>query len=358
MQSISVYLYPNKLDAHTNSVADWKTERYRRVYNRNIKVYRGVDNRIDLQVRNSDQKPKDVTASAVVFTLLERDQQKKVFEKDCNIVSALNGRFFVNLSESDLDNIEPGFYQYSLRTEQRISLTDGNYQVSNSSLLYTDSQYGAIGIVEIFGSIQGEPLPSVEIKEFNRIVDFQEAKTRFTSSFIDARPETSTPQKLHTFQIFPTNYTGIVTIEGSLDNGASPSNWVDLDSETLHVSSETFYFNIVGKYNWFRVRHDAESDEIDGTFIVTQGTYSLEYDVVISNGGKDYTVGEQFVIQGRNLGGESPTHNLTVTVTGVDQNGSITDITWTGVSQNGVRIFVVNARDPDLVGSVDRILYR
>lgn len=328
------------------------------MYNRTIKVYRGVDNRIDLQVRNSDQKPKDVTSSAVVFTLLERDQQKKVFEKDCNTVSSLNGRFFVNLLESDIDDIEPGFYQFSLRTEQRTVLYDGNYTVTNSKLLYTDSQYGAAGTIEIFGSIQGEPKSSVEIREFNRIVDFETLKNRFTSSFIDARPETSTPQKLHTFQVFPTNYTGIVTIEGSLDNGSSPDNWAELVSETLHAANTSIYFNVVGKYNWFRVRHDPDSDEIDGTFVVSQNTFTLEYDVEISNGGQDYVVGDRFVILGRNLRGNTGVNDLTVTVTEVGQNGSITAITWTGISQNGVQVFIVNARDPDIVGSVDKILYR
>ena len=56
MHLISVYLYQNKIDVFTNAATAWQTERYRRVYNRNIKIYRGVDNRIDIQVRNSDQK--------------------------------------------------------------------------------------------------------------------------------------------------------------------------------------------------------------------------------------------------------------------------------------------------------------
>ena len=75
MQLISVYLYPNKIDVFTNASAAWQTKRYRRVYNRNIKIYRGVDNRIDLQVRNSDEKAADTTGSTLVFNLVERETQ-------------------------------------------------------------------------------------------------------------------------------------------------------------------------------------------------------------------------------------------------------------------------------------------
>jgi hypothetical protein len=114
MQLISCYLYSNKIDVYTNAAAAWKTERYRKVYNRNIKVYRGVDNRIDLQVRNSDEKAADVTGSTLVFNLVEREHQRLVAQKDCVVVDATRGRFYVTLTEKELLDIESGFYQYSI----------------------------------------------------------------------------------------------------------------------------------------------------------------------------------------------------------------------------------------------------
>jgi hypothetical protein len=76
MQLISVYLYPNKLDVFTNSLADWTTERYRQVYQHNLKIYRGVDNRIDIQVKNAAQKPLDITSGVFVFVLVSRETQE------------------------------------------------------------------------------------------------------------------------------------------------------------------------------------------------------------------------------------------------------------------------------------------
>lgn len=95
MQLISCYLYSNKIDVFTNAAAAWKTERYRRVYNRNVKIYRGVDNRIDIQVRNSDEKAADTTGSTMVFNLVERETQKLVAKKDCVAVAASTGKYYV-----------------------------------------------------------------------------------------------------------------------------------------------------------------------------------------------------------------------------------------------------------------------
>jgi hypothetical protein len=57
------------------------------------------------------------------------------------------------------------------------------------------------------------------------------------------------------------------------------------------------------------------------------------------------------------LGGELGTNDLTITVSAVDADGGITGFTYTGLSYNGVKTFVLN--DSNIpVGTVDKILYR
>ena len=129
MQAISVYLYPNKLDVYTNSLATWTTERYTRVYNRNLKIYRGVDNRIDLQIRNADEKATDATGVTLVFNLVDRDTQKLILQKDTVTVDATRGRFYVTLTETELLEVDRTSYQYSIHREQRTDLGDGEKKV-------------------------------------------------------------------------------------------------------------------------------------------------------------------------------------------------------------------------------------
>lgn len=356
MQLISSYLYSNKIDVFTNATAAWKTERYRRVYNRNIKIYRGVDNRIDIQVRNSDEKAADTTGSTLVFNLVERETQKLVAKKDCSTAVASTGKYYVTLTEEDMLDIEKGFYQYSIYNETRTDNGDGTYFVTSRTPLYMDGQYGTNSIIEIFGSGEGEVQPSARVTSFSLHESFSEPfSTYYISSIIDARPRTTNPQSLHTFQMFFTNYSGQVVVQGSISEGGNPQVWTDITA--LNLSSETAKnVNITGKYNFFRVKHIPGHASSIATFTIAQ-TISGVYDVDIGNGGSGYVVGDTILIKGNSLGGETTGNDLTITVDSIGPRGSVRTISWTGVSYSGVKTFVLSGETPN-IGTFDKILYR
>lgn len=265
MQINYLYLYSNRIDVYTNALTSWTSERYRRVYNRNLKIYQDVDNKIDIQIRNSDQKPVNATGSAMVFNLISRDTQNLVLQKDCTFADASIGRMFVNLTEEELFDLEPGFYEYSIFKETRNVINDTEYSVTNRSPMYIDSQYGVKDILEIEGGATGDILPSVTVDKFdytNPATTGDDDPVFYVSSLIDAKPLVTTAGSLHTFQIYSTDYNGTVTIQGSIDEqGASPYNWVDLLSYT--PSSNIEYKNIEGKYSWFRIKHEPTDGTID-----------------------------------------------------------------------------------------------
>jgi hypothetical protein len=260
MQLNSVYLYPNKIDVFTNTLASWQTERYRKVYNRNLKVYRSVDNRIDLQVRNSDQKAASVNNSTLVFNIITRDGKDLILSKDCvmiadDTVNKIKGRSYVILTAVEMLEFETGMYNYSVTQEIRTAV-DGsayipgnNYQVTSRTPMYQDSQYGALGTLEVSGDALGEVEESILVDKFLLLdpatTGYTETKF-YTSSIIDTLGHTQVPQSLHTFQIYSTNYTGTVKIQGSLCEGGTPNFWTDI--ETLKLSNATkTYQNVVGK---------------------------------------------------------------------------------------------------------------
>ena len=255
MQAISVYLYPNKLDVFTNLPTAWTTERYRKVYNRNIKVFRGVDNRVNLQVKNPDEKQQDITGSTLVFHLVSRETQELLIQKDCVVSDASKGQVYVMISETEVNLLEPGFYQYSIIKELRTQLDNNAHTVTNRTPLYIDSQYGTIATIEIGDGIKGEPVDSVRVTAFSKHQPFGETfTTHYFSSIIDANPKVTTPQSLHTFQLNTTSYFGNIVFQGSISDGGNPNVWIDLDTITAEGDA-IFYKNITGKYNWFRVKH-------------------------------------------------------------------------------------------------------
>lgn len=257
MQLNPVYLYPNQIEVYTTLDNSWTEERYRKVYNRNIKIYRSVDNRLDLQVRNCDQKAKDITGTTVVFNLISIDTKELVLQKDCTTVDAVKGKVYATITEQELFGIEEGFYQYSIHQETRTSINNDNYFVANKKILYVDSQFGAVSTIQVAGDINGSPKETISLEYFSKdrpaTVGVSEP-TRYYSQIISTNEHTQTPQSLHSFQFKMNSYTGTVVIQGSIDDSSAPTSWADL--ETITFSSSNSYFqNIVGKYNWFRIKH-------------------------------------------------------------------------------------------------------
>jgi len=357
MQFNPVYLYSNKIDVFTNPLGSWTTERYRRVYNRNLKIYRGVDNRIDIQVRNSDQKASNITGSTLVFNLVTRETKDLIFQKDFSAMDLITGKVTVILTEHELLDIDSGFYDYSIIKEVRETVDSTDYKVTSRIAMYMDSQYDTLGTIEVLGDVLGSVEPSVTVDKFeytNPFTTGSEDSKYYISSIIDAKPTFNSAGGLHTFQFYSTNYQGTVTIQGSInEQGATPKNWVDITPVDLTTEK---YKNVTGKYNWFRIKHFPGSISNIARFTIAQ-TLLLTYNVTVGNIGKGYIVGNTIRINGNVLGGELGTNDLTITVTSVNAEGGITGITWAGLSYNGVKTFVLD--DSNItVGTLDKVLYR
>jgi hypothetical protein len=264
MQLNSVYLYPNKIDVFTNALASWKTERYRQVYNRNLKIFRSVNNRVDLQVRNSDEKAANITGSTLVFNLVTRDTKDLILSKDCVVIDATKGKVYVIITETETLLLESGFYNFTITQEIRETV-DADYYVTSRTPMYIDSQYGVIATLEVSGDVFGDVADTVEITKFARINPGTTGNIEpvyITSSIIDTK-NYDTPASLHTFQFYTTNYVGTAIIQGSLEDGATPNSqrWTNLTAAFDPAAEQ--YKNIVGKWNFLRIRHYPTAGTLD-----------------------------------------------------------------------------------------------
>ena len=200
MQFNPVYLYSNKLDVFTSSMDTWSTERYRKVYNRNLKIFRGVDNRIDIQVRNADQKASNIVGSTLVFNLVSRDTKDLVMQKDFTAMDLATGKVTVTLTETELMDLDNGFYNYSIIKEIRADVDSTDYRVTSKMPMYMDAQYDTVGTLEITGDVYGDVEPSVLVDTFNYTNPFtqgDETSKFFVSQIIDARPTLNTANSTH-----------------------------------------------------------------------------------------------------------------------------------------------------------------
>jgi uncharacterized lipoprotein YehR (DUF1307 family) len=128
------------MDVYTN-LGSWTKERFRKVYQRTMKIYKGVDNRLDFQVRNNDNKAKNITElDSVTFNIIAVDTKGIQLQKAVTIETATEGKMYVLLSEADIQDLERGYYQFSM------FYTDGD---GNRFPLYGDSQYDALGQLHV-----------------------------------------------------------------------------------------------------------------------------------------------------------------------------------------------------------------
>ena len=255
--------------------------------------------------------------------------------------------------------LESGFYNYSITQEIRDPIAGTEeYRITSRTPMFQDSQYGTVGTLEVNGDVLGEGEQSLVITKFDynnpATTGYKDPKY-FTSSIIDTIGNTQVPESLHTFQIYCTNYTGTIRIQGSLSEGGTPSKWVTLEAIPC-TNASIVYQNIVGKYNFFRVRHYPSTVSAVAKFVIAQTTLGT-YTVDIDDGGRGYKTGDVITITGDNLGGATTANDLTITVTRIDETGRILEFSKSGTSYIGVRTFVVDGNLPD-IGSVDKILYR
>jgi len=140
MQLNPCYLYSNRMDIYTN-LGSWTKERFRKVYQRTMKIYKGVDNRLDFQVRNNDNKPKDITdLTSVTFNIVAVDTKGIQLQKAVTIETPAQGKMFVLLTEEEIQDLERGYYHFSMFYID----SDGN-----RFPLYGDSQYDALGQLHV-----------------------------------------------------------------------------------------------------------------------------------------------------------------------------------------------------------------
>lgn len=235
MQLNPSYLYSNKVDVFT-SLDTWTKERYRKVYQRNLKVYRGVDNRLDFQIKNGDEKPQPITNLTVVFNMVGVESKELVIQKDCTVYDAPQGRVFVILTQADVEQITAGHYHYSLYAQSDAGV---------KTPLYGDSQYGVTGVIDVFDNAYGMPMPSISSP-------LRAGVQPYVTDEFDAKPQFNSNAGLHTFAFYSTDYVGTLAIEGTLEDPAG-NIWVTLDTLDLDNTPIT-YRNVTGVWSRLRVK--------------------------------------------------------------------------------------------------------
>ena len=245
MQLTPRYLVNNKTTIVTNE-AGFITE-YKPVYSRQLQVYKGIDNVLQFKVLNHDQKPVDITAKAA--KLVVYDQNKLlIIEKTGTILddgsTTTRGNISVTINENDLLNIDQQYLSYN------VYLVESD---NTKTLTYTDTHFGASGVIYVSG--QAFPGPAAT----HSITTFTEDNTKWVSEALDAQPGINGNEALHTAAVYTNEYVGGIKVYATLENQVDDgTKWAEVASTTF-IGTETTpsVLNFNGVYTFLRLEADA-----------------------------------------------------------------------------------------------------
>lgn len=243
MYSTSVYYYIPRQIVVLN--IGNSPRRYQTVYAKNLKLHKGVDNILQFQFINQEQKPVDVTDKTITFRLLSYDGKTILLNKALSAVLPLTGIMQLELNSSDLVDIDPQNGYYSL--EIPVGLFD--------LPVFVDSDAGARGKIQIVDSILPSYVPSLEVTIPSHLTPDPLTPITFYSSQISTQDN-----PVITIQTEYANYSGSMQIQGS----TTGSDWYDV-TEILNFDSatETDYVNLTGYHPYLKLKFISTGGTVD-----------------------------------------------------------------------------------------------
>ena len=250
---LPVYLYANLFEVILD--LDNNNRINRVMYQRDLKLQKGIKNKIQIQFKNSDQKFVDVSTSSFVFVLFDTVNQRNLIEKEVTILDngldrQLKGLGEVVLTESELQSCESTYYKMGIKALD----SDGSYVPT-----YANTYYGVGATVEVRHDLYSTLVPSQEVTSFSVYYNYDQSALHYEyyTGNLNAHPEFKSNTALHTIAIYMTNFKGEVFIEGTLDNSPGIFGDYAIIGEPITYNGFTGidYRNFNGIFSKIRVRY-------------------------------------------------------------------------------------------------------
>jgi hypothetical protein len=245
MQSNNIYYYANAVDVQLD-LDPTITTRNRIVYQRTVKIYKGVDNTLQFNFKNSDQKAVNITGWDVSFNVISDTDGVVILSKLATVVDLLNGIVTVELNELDLIGLDREFYNYTL------SVTDP--LTGKTKPVYVDDNYDVRGELSVLSGRYPTFLPSIQ-------VGFPtDSNVTVTTSAIHSESPSRQLSTSHTAQFYFDNFTGNIAVQATLDslppNGATSANvtlsWATISTLPYVNQTTPDYYNFDGVFTAVR----------------------------------------------------------------------------------------------------------
>lgn len=222
------------------------TRRYQIVYAKNLTLNKGVDNIIQFQFLNQEQKFIDISSFDITFRLINYTGKEILFRKALTATLPLTGIAELVTNSSDLEMIDTQQCFYSLE------INDGTYDLP----VFVNSEASARGVIQIVDSILPSFVPAMDIEIPSHAIPSSNTVT-YTSSVLSTNNNS-----LLTIQPFLDGYSGTVQVQGST---LPDSNWYNIgDIYTYLDATETAGYTVEGFHPYLRVQFVSTQGNVTG----------------------------------------------------------------------------------------------
>ncbi len=256
MQKISSYLYSNRVSVIAD-LACFPVE-WRLVYQRTIKLYKGMENVIEFDVRNADQKRINISNYTMQCVIMDQNNQLILTaDVDTNVATCSTGIGIMMIDAADLEGIKPQFLKYTLY----IVNADGS-----KTPVYSDTQFGLSGTIDLLGGALPEiPEPQV-IDAFITIIDDREPGNyiyTYLGDAVEVNPRNDINEN-HSINLEfrPLALDATVTVQITTDVVVSTAtDWQDLEVFTISNTTDRLFkvYNEILDYSnnigWLRIKY-------------------------------------------------------------------------------------------------------
>lgn len=219
------------------------------VYSKVLTLNKGVDNQIQFQFLNQQQKVVDISGMELTFRILNASANKVVLAKTINLTLPLTGIATIEIEPAEIESIPSQRCYYTIEYTKNSGNT--NYAVymdqiagSRGDLVIADS------VLPAFQPCQQVTIPSDQLALMSQceLVGMQGVGITYYSSAI-----VTYNNPCITFQASYVNFSGSVTVEGSVTN--DDTSWYPITtSPTYDNYTDTAGYTIDGYHPYVRLK--------------------------------------------------------------------------------------------------------
>jgi hypothetical protein len=243
------YLYDNIIDVIILDSVSTPNRNFI-VYARDLKIYKGVDNVLKFQFKNTDQKIVDVEGKTIVFRLIDTKTRTLVLTKtliqlggDTSTITDNENKLILEVS--DLHDIQSGGYTYSLVIQDDLQPA------------YVDDSYNAVGVINIYDGMLPVHVPTRNISITNNVTTPVQVSSTVVAN-----------EGVHTAQFNFNNFTGRIKVLGTLDAiSGNSTTWAEIDELAYLNQTATDY------HTWFGIFSFVKFEIVPTTGTVTKILY-------------------------------------------------------------------------------------